>query len=362
VTRDRKGKYWIATFEGVSIYDRKAGTFQNLTSGDGPYSIQESRTHVVFEDDDGTIWMGHSIGLTKVKHNKGFIVITSDLPLKEKLRGRYISSVYQDTDGSVWAAVPSQGIHRLTFKNNNYYENPDIDFYAAPHGTINCITKDAFENTWFTADEGGGLYCIRKNSNKVLEFKFFQHSISTLANTDGSFWLMHWGGVEKISNPLQPNTTIASWLPDKKLAAKFSTYHFNKMIRDHKGRIWASNWEGEIYVYDSTVNRFILPTLNSLPSDLSISMLTTLLVSNKNYLWVGTPGGLCKFRIDDSDPTSIVLVFERIFDERDGIVRDGKPMIESTLSEQKLVEKLDAKLFEKPTDRTPARGMMPRAT
>jgi hypothetical protein len=30
------------------------------------------------------------------------------------------------------------------------------------------------------------------------------------------------------------------------------------------------------------------------------------------------------------------------------IVRDGKPMIESTLSDQKLVEKLDAKLFEKP--------------
>jgi hypothetical protein len=30
------------------------------------------------------------------------------------------------------------------------------------------------------------------------------------------------------------------------------------------------------------------------------------------------------------------------------IVRDGKPMIEATLSDQKLVEKLDAKLFEKP--------------
>ena len=60
VTRDRKGKYWIATFEGVSIYDRRARTFQNLTSGDGPYSIQESRTHVVFEDHDGTIWMGHA--------------------------------------------------------------------------------------------------------------------------------------------------------------------------------------------------------------------------------------------------------------------------------------------------------------
>ena len=30
------------------------------------------------------------------------------------------------------------------------------------------------------------------------------------------------------------------------------------------------------------------------------------------------------------------------------VVRDGKPMIESTISDQKTAEKLDAKLFEKP--------------
>jgi hypothetical protein len=30
------------------------------------------------------------------------------------------------------------------------------------------------------------------------------------------------------------------------------------------------------------------------------------------------------------------------------VVRDGKPMIEATLSDQKVNEKLDAKLFEKP--------------
>ena len=325
VTRDKKGKYWIATFEGVSIYDRTAGTFQNLTSGDAPYSIQESRTHVVFEDRDGTIWMGHSGGLTKVQHNKGFIVITSDLPAKEKLHGRYVSSVYQGDDGAVWAAVPSQGIHKLTFKNNNYYNYPEIDFYAAPHGRINFITHDAFENTWFTADEGGGLYCISKNSNKVVEFNFFKHSISALPNSDGSFWLMHWGGVSKISNPLQDNTKLVSWLPDKRLNSKFSTYHFNKMIRDHKGRIWASNWEGEMYVYDSIENRFFVPTLKALPSDKLLSLLSTLLVSNKNYLWVGTPDGLCKFKIDDTDASSIVLTFEKIFNENDGFVRDGKP-------------------------------------
>jgi signal transduction histidine kinase/CheY-like chemotaxis protein/ligand-binding sensor domain-containing protein len=325
VTRDRRGKYWIATFEGVSIYDRTTGTFQNLTSGDGPYSIQESRTHVVFEDRDGTIWMGHSGGLTKVQHNKGFIVFTSDLPAKEKLRGRYVSSVYQGANGVVWVGVPSHGIHKLTFKNNNYYEYPDIDFYAAPHGRINFITNDAFENTWFTADEGGGLYCVRKNSNKVLEYKFYQHSIATLANSDGSLWLMHWGGVSKISNPLQPDTKPTSWLPDKRLASKFSTYHFNKMIRDHKGRIWASNWEGEIYVYDSIRNQFFLPTLKAMPSDRLLSMVSTLLVSKKNYLLLGTPDGLCKFKIDDSDPASIVLTFERIFNEKDGLVRDGKP-------------------------------------
>jgi signal transduction histidine kinase/ligand-binding sensor domain-containing protein/DNA-binding NarL/FixJ family response regulator len=324
VTRDSKGKYWIATFDGVSIYDRTAGTFQNLTAGDGPYSIQESRTHVVFEDHDGTIWMGHSIGLTKVKPNKGFIVITSDLPITEKLRGRYVSSVHQDPNGAVWTAVPSQGIHRLTFKNNNYYEDPDIDVYTAPHGAINSIASDAFQNTWFTS-ENGWIYCITKNPKKLLEFKIFQHPISALANSDGSLWLMHWGGVAKITDPLYDNARPTSLLPDKRLASKFGTHHFNKILRDYKGRIWASNWEGEIFVYDSMQNRFLRPILRGLPSDMTISLLSTMLVSSKNFLWVGTAEGICKFKIDESDPTGIVLTFERILNESHGLVRNGKP-------------------------------------
>ena len=106
-----------------------------------------------------------------------------------------------------------------------------------------------------------GFIASGKIQTRSWNLNFFNIRFLHSSNTDGSLWLMHWGGVGKISNPLQQNARLTSWLPDKRLTSKFSTYHFNKMMRDHKGRIWASNWEGEIYVYDSIQNRFFLPTL-----------------------------------------------------------------------------------------------------
>lgn len=102
LTLDRQGRFWIAMYDRVSLYDH--GHSQSFRSGDGnaPLAING-----LFEDHRGSIWVNGEAGLSRFEQRE-----FRTLSPSQGVPGRSIYSVAIDGSGAWWLATP-RGVLRL---------------------------------------------------------------------------------------------------------------------------------------------------------------------------------------------------------------------------------------------------------
>ena len=86
------GKLYIATFNGLSIYDGQTVTSYNYKNG-----LPNDGIRTLFEDKDGNIWIGYNdFGI--IKWNNGIIKYFTHA---DGLAGNSIQSINQNKDGKM---------------------------------------------------------------------------------------------------------------------------------------------------------------------------------------------------------------------------------------------------------------------
>ena len=294
----------------------------------------------ITQDLNGFIWIGGSTGIARHQgHN--FKLYKNDPENPRSIPVNYISDLYVDRAGNLWATTQGGGILKYDREFdvfNSYQHEPDNphspisngyrDIYQSPNGDLwftgtggvlrYDYQRDQFDRfleslplnnydlrsiVQFDADsfligtvfEGVIVWNSRTDAVKILRQSEQSQSpahdttLAMLKNRDGRIWLGHMNGVSEF---LPESHTFAH------LALPFSyksqpTFSVSSLVEADDGIIWMASDGGGLLYLDPTTNEIKAYRPSEKPSSL-LSMVTRSVFEDKaGNLWVGHyPNGL----------------------------------------------------------------------
>lgn len=152
---------WAGGRDGLTILDRETGALIEQLESDSP--LEYIRALLV--DDEGTLWVGHSAGLTRYD-GFGWHTYTQ----QDGLPSKRVNALLQDQNGRVWVGTQNgaafqdaQGWHILTSEDGLLHDSVDVMLQdraggmwfgsqSAPHGGLSYLQDSARQH--FTIENG----------------------------------------------------------------------------------------------------------------------------------------------------------------------------------------------------------------
>jgi signal transduction histidine kinase/ligand-binding sensor domain-containing protein len=265
---DSKGNLWfgINGFEGyyqfrdgrLSLYTKKDGWY------DSPYAICEDR--------QGNLWFGGN-GVKLFKEGR-----FTRFDEKDGLSSPHIRSLYEDSEGNIWAGTFGRGINRLTRQT--------IFTYTTQHGldsdNVYPILEDSKGAIWIGADTlsryRDGAFQSRAESAR------WPKGIQALyEDRQGRLWVGTYGGLY-----WGRDGHFTSFAPFFPLPLGFSIVQAINQTRD--GALWFGTANGLVRMHGKEARVF------SEKDGLASIDIKAIHEDRQGNLWVGTYGGLSLFK------------------------------------------------------------------
>lgn len=274
--QDAKGRIWIATEGGISIYDK--GKFSSFTKNNG---LPSNNVNVLHIAPNNKMWIGTNYGLMRVPidlddRNNAEIFTTA-----EGLPHRIVYTIFVDHNGTVWAGT-REGLARL-FKG-------EISTFTVQHGLsyahVQSVFVDREENVWIGTD-GGGLNVLRNGL-----FTTFTTKEGLPSNTA-------WTVFEDKRHQLWVGTDGGLACMDHDRSKILASYSKKDGLHDDEVYSIAEDRQGALWV--ATVNGVSIiekgKVKNIEPLSLTKNIITVCVtVDSKDKAWVATIGnGILKF-------------------------------------------------------------------
>lgn len=213
---DQQGNLWFGIFNGgIMFYDMHIKTFRQIF----PENKSTLDVRSLFEDKEGSIWIGTSEGVyqidraskkilqhmdvpdnlvrTVIKDRKGhiwigsfgggiFLYSSNGQRLKEfntylGFPSNTINHLFEDSKGKIWAAT-GEGL--VQFENKVPWE---YHVYQRNEGLTNtfiwAVTEDKNENIWFSTNQG--ISCLLQNEKDIYNYDY-KDNIPMASFTGGS--------------------------------------------------------------------------------------------------------------------------------------------------------------------------------
>ncbi|SDB44155.1 Signal transduction histidine kinase [Flavobacteriaceae bacterium MAR_2010_188] len=257
---DKNDRLWIGTYgNGVYLINFGQQRIEHFTPNKyNPQSLSYNDVLCIFEDHNGTIWLGTDGGGVSYydEHLFKFSVLT-DKQVPQEIKVNVIRSITEDNEGNIWIGTSGEGLTQLN------------------------IQQPAYKT--FTTKNSSLL------SNRVVSLAFI----------DGQLWIGHQGeGLQilgsdgKFTNYNESTSTV---LPASTIW---------KIYQDSQGRIWLGTRNNGLIQFDSQdgVKEHYKGLDNNGP--LASSNVRTLVEGEKGILYVGADdGGLTKIDIQSKAAT-----------------------------------------------------------
>jgi len=397
ILEDKESNIWIATFsQGIYKLIKSKATNQYLESVNFNTNNGLSNNFVkrIFEDKEGNFWIGTYGGGVNILVDDFFTFYVNDVPgisknvlsicynnkikwmgvengiieinsysekkwtfynSKQGLPFDYMSSVYIDYDGTLWAGTNKNGLYYKTTKSNKFVkykisedqlENSInfIDGYGdnlwvatknglisinsktkeikryntangLPHNNINHITIDLQGRVWVATNsndicsiENGSITKYRISAgNQIIEVA------SITIDKNGDKWIASYGnGVFQFNEKKIVNYSIEEGLK--------SNYCYS-ITSDENGTIWVGHRAGLSRISNNGIR--IFDKNNGIKGDCNFN---SVFKDNDGNIWFGTTDGVVKYdhKKDKKNliPPSINITSVKIFDKEMNI-KDG---------------------------------------
>jgi len=124
---DNKNRFWVLTYNAVSLFDREREKFTNFYSDESnPNSISDDGAIVIFEDSKSNIWLGTESGLNLFHPvDSGF----TQYQIGQGLPSNVIHAILEDDDGNIWISTNngiSKFVHGTEVPENPEFVNFDV--------------------------------------------------------------------------------------------------------------------------------------------------------------------------------------------------------------------------------------------
>ena len=283
---DYDGKTMIlGTSQGMSIYDTKTEGFTSVMPSEENTSILDNYVRVIYEDKGGIIWIGTSLGLSKLDRNHKPMTVYPINYAGERARVKDISAM---PDNTMWLAT-NNGI--LVCDNSfdiiRHYGKSN----GLKHDIINRIFVDSHNTIWVGTNDG--LQYFDGKADRFIEIKNsqFKYIYDIKETPDG----------EIIANIID-GLAIITPLRDSKgtiIGSDYSSCDFSGILSqsnssipyfdiDSQGVIWTGTISDGIIEYKDKNNYKIIGEKDGLISN----RIYSIFIDSNDVVWIGTDCGL----------------------------------------------------------------------
>ncbi len=321
MTRDTRGHIWFSHVgAGITEYDPKTKkcNFYTQDAIDPNKKINSNNVRNIFADSKGLIWVScWNIGSNIIDTKTGKVYNGHDTTNAFKCL-RYaalVSQFYEDRKGNIWFATAEHGLGRFEVGtyNHQFFENNKDDPESISDNTVFNIMEDNSGLIWAGTWKGG----ISILDTKTLNFGLFKHESN---NTNSLFnnnvfcfcekskdetYIGTGGGVSIFNN----RTKQLSQLPHNE--ALYESIKNNSLVyaiyKETDGSLWIGSGGGGLYRYFPDKNKYLNYNTTSDPNSFSHHSPCAVIKDKKNQLWFATTGGGLNLYHPDKDNFTRVL-------------------------------------------------------
>jgi len=268
ILQTRDGYIWLGTQEGLVRFD---GVRFTVFDKKNTKNIKDSHILTLFEDHEGSLWIGtYGGGLNRLK-DKEFTAYTT----KEGLSDNMVWSICEDGKGSIWIGTYSGGLNRLRDGKFTAYTTKD----GLSNDFVRSIYEDREGSLWIGTGEG---------LNRLRDGKFTAYTTkdglsndmvwSIYEDRNGSLWIgTYSGGLNRFKDGKFTAFTTKEGLSDDIVKS---------IYEDREGSIWIGTEGGGLNRLRD--GKF---TVYTTKEGLSNDFVKSIYEDREGSLWIGTDGG-----------------------------------------------------------------------
>lgn len=275
------GWLWLGTTAGLMRFD--GVRFEPFVARDGERLLSNGIT-VLAPHPNGELWIGYTFGGLSVLRDGR---IRHVAPRVTSPVGSTYAIAFE-RDGGVWVAS-SLGL--MLYRDGNWTQ---VDAgWGYPGNRAEYVYRDHYDRLW--ASDGKALYLLDRASRRFARVRDVPRNPMLLTSPDGRVWLMDGKQVWLLPAP------SGGWRPPPVTTVAASSF---QSLFDRDGNFWAGNcpvavcvtrpadWQARPGVFPARAGaeRFDRPWSLSSPN------VHSMMQDREGNLWVGTVGGLDRFR------------------------------------------------------------------
>lgn len=294
------GNLLVAGLNGLNVHDRSTDTFRHIDLNDlrqQPRLLNNNFINCLLLEDD-TLWIGtEGCGIDIFSPRKILAnSLHNDPENPRSISPNCVNAIFEDGDGTLWIGTVEGGLN----KGINGYANGFIHFTresgTLPHNSVSAITADHTGHLWVGTWGGGVAMLDRVNPGKPLKI---------INETPDGAVLHHIGTLayDPFNNAVWIGVNSGIYLYDistEKLSVPFSgADHFRGNVASvvaPDGTLWIGGSDGLISVdlkhtpgkdgFRHTIYRNKLDS----PGSAAVEKITALIIGKDGSLWIGTNG------------------------------------------------------------------------
>lgn len=294
---DSSQNIWVGTMEeGLNLIRRTDNSLELTAFGDGIQGVSHPRVTAFTEDKLGRIWIGTDGGGVDIYQPandswQNLNVLPEQGKEQNTLSGNHLSdnkvrSLFTDDRGDIWIGTGSNGLNRYVFsdKRFEYFQHDADNLRSLGNNRVLEIFQDNEGQLWLGTDGGISIFDGKQFEN-IESQRFRANSLShnrvlsIFQDNAGLMWLGTYAGLNKWN----PTTSFFNHnIPH----TKTDLDHTNVIdfSQNSRGELHVATFGGGVAVLDANGNWQSISVENGLPNNQIVS----LLVDDKDGLWVGT--------------------------------------------------------------------------
>ena len=293
----KDGTFWVATAEGLDIFDREAGRVVRRFPI-RPF-VRSAPARILFsEDHAGVLWVAASTGGSLLAVDRAANRIT-EYPIAGSapggLRMAGVMEMHEDRDGVLWLATDGYGLLKLDRNRKAFsrYRRTPEDPEGINTDVVSAFFEDLQGNIW-VGTVGAG---VDRFPRQPLPFRRYRYDSSNQAasvyeDSSGAVWVASPKGLSQVDRDKMRLFYYhnSSWPTELKRSYVIS------MVEDRLRRLWFGTRGQGLFCVDSrtgVVEAYRNQVSNS--NSLSDNTVNTLFVARDGTLWAGTENGLSAF-------------------------------------------------------------------
>ena len=299
ITQDHENNLWIATQNGLELYNYDTNTFIHYKySPDDDSSISDNLVMGLYVDKKGTLWLNTKGGLNSYNPESNNFTRYPRNENEQLLAGEYVLDMHEDKNGVYYLATgygfkvwnPKTGEIKVYTANG---ENP----WNMPHTLSRTVFVDNRDRIWLGTEKG----LTRFHPDKEW-FEFYPTKMDPpgakvgdsiwdiLEDSHGVLWVTTDGQGLNYLNPDSNTLEIARHRPND--PDSISSDVVRVAFETSTGDIWAGNYPSGVNVFERYGSEFRTQRKTSDKSDsLSVGNVRSIAEDEKGNLWLATDAG-----------------------------------------------------------------------